>query len=128
MIKKKVGNACRTKNQIRGSKSRGNQFEYRVEYNLKKIYGDSVKLLEKRGFAKEYDIEIGSIAIECKFHKSMSWNEMKKIWEKLKKVTSNHTKHLLIFKTNRQPVLIYNGVNCCEWYDYFSIQWEDKHD
>jgi hypothetical protein len=118
----------------RTAKSKGNQFEYKVEYNLRKIYGDGVKLLEKRGFAKEYDIEVGlhypdgMSAVECKFHKSMSWNEMKKIWEKLKKVTPDYNQHWLIFKTNRQPVLIYDGRGCQEWCDYFDGEWEDKHD
>ena len=68
-------------------RSKGNQFEYECEHNLKKMF-QTVKTLERRGFAKGWDItcnnsDISQVVVECKNHKSMSWNEMVKTLKNL---------------------------------------------
>jgi len=111
-MKKKVGNACRTKNQIRNSKSRGAQFEYDVEYNLRKKF-PGIYMTKERGFCKQYDLcsDLEMVAIECKFHAKMSWSKMLKYFYKLQQVATEKYVCALIVKTNRQPVLVMSEVN-----------------
>ena len=105
--KKKVGNACRTRNQIRGSKSRGAQGEYSVADSLRPIYPD-ILVTKQLGFVEQYDLisKENKIAIECKFHKKLSWNECVKIFKKLEKNSPTDYTNYLIYKTNFQPVLV----------------------
>jgi len=97
----------------RSAKNKGNQFEYDVEFNLKKFYGD-MRTTDRKGYVQQYDIisENYHIVIETKFHKSITWNEMVKVWKKLRDNAPNGYECLLIFKTNQQPVLIYDGRKC----------------
>jgi len=124
-MKKKVGNATRTKNQIRNSKSRGAQFEYSVFDSLKHKYKD-LFLTKELGFVRQYDLisDTHRVAIECKFHKSISWNRAKKWYYKLEDKAPKLYFCYLIFKSNQQPVLVMfrygkGELSCMEFEDYF---------
>ena len=91
----------------RSAKSKGNQFEYEVEFNLRPMY-ENIFLTKERGFVRQYDLcdDTAKLIVECKFHRSISWNEAEKIFKKLiDKSPEGFTKYL-IYKTNRQPVLV----------------------
>ena len=106
----------------RSAKNKGSQFEYSVFDSLLPIYPD-LKLTKELGFVLQYDLvsEKNRLAIECKFHKTMSWNEMKKIHNKLIEVASDYSEHVLIFKTNRQPVLAFDGMIVMEFENIFAV-------
>ena len=108
--KKKVGNACRTKNQIRNSKSRGSGFEYDCQESLKQIYED-VYLTKQRGFQLQYDLTTDKykIVFECKRLKGISWNQLRKIYLNLEKVKPDDYTYYVLFKSNNQPCLVFNG-------------------
>jgi len=97
----------RTKNQIRGSKSKGSQFEMGVRDSLIQLYPD-ILLTKQEGYISQYDVisKVDEIAIECKAHQSFSWNELTKLYEKLKEKAPQGYICYLIFKANRQPVLV----------------------
>ena len=106
--KKRVGNACRTKNQIRHSKSSGSSFEYDVQESLKAIYPD-IYLTKQRGFQLQYDLQTdtGKAVFECKRLKGISWNELVKVYNKLCKVSPENYEAYLLFKSNHQPCLVF---------------------
>jgi len=103
----KVGNATRTKGQIRGSKSKGNQWEMDVEASLQQKYPICYRTHD-RGFIKQYDLEDkdNHLAVECKSLRGISWNQAKKFWHKLDKVAPEGYHRYLIFKSNQQPPLV----------------------
>lgn len=106
MKKQKVGNACRTKSQIRNSKARGAGFEYDVLHNLQRTFPD-LYLTSKQGFVQQIDLldDVAKVAVECKRHKSISWNQAKKWFKKLESVSPEDYRCMLVFKSNQQPVL-----------------------
>jgi hypothetical protein len=108
--KKKVGNACRSKNQIRNSKARGSSFEYDCQHSLQKWANYPVIRLAERGFQMQYDLRIdtdsGYIAFECKRLKGISWNQAVKFYDKLEEVTPDAAFRILLFQSNRQPCLV----------------------
>ena len=81
-------------------------------------------IIDKRG-AKSW------IYIECKNRQKLSWNELKKIHEKLVKISSGHSgcgTSYVVFKSNHQPTLVFwkpaaldyiistfNDVFYCDW-------------
>lgn len=87
---------------------KGNPFEKLIAYNLQlagytvirpDINLEGVDLIAKKGDLIFY--------IECKNRKRLAWNELKKILDKTKsKLTSIYHKPLLVFKSNRQPILV----------------------
>ena len=98
-------------------KSKGSQFEYECVDNLKKVFEPfaEVYLTKERGFQRQFDIEIItklegdtplSIAVECKKHKSISWNQARKWFEKLEQKATAHSEHWLLMTYNRQPVVL----------------------
>lgn len=115
----------------RTGKSKGNQFEYDVQYNLGKLYSDIYRTSE-RGFQKQYDLRSDEyqVIIECKNHATFTWNKLKKVMYKLIERTPLNFEPFLIFKSNRQPPLVmvkYNDRFCVyEFEDYFGINFE-KH-
>lgn len=116
----------RTRNQVRGAKSKGSQFEHSVYDSLIVKYPDLV-LTKELGFVRQFDIlsRKDLVAIECKFHKSLTWNECKGYFLKLKEKTQYCNKHFLIYKTNHQPVLVmYDdgfGITIKKFEDYFNL-------
>ena len=102
-------------------RNKGNQFEYNVEYSLKTCYPD-IRALERRGFARGYDLISNEykVAIECKFHQSIVWNELLKIYHTIEKRAENNFA-CVVFKTNRQPVLVFNGSSIVPFESYFGV-------
>jgi len=97
----------RTKNQIRGSKSKGAQMEYSVADSLRPIFPD-ILVTKQLGFVSQYDLvsKDSMIVIECKKHKGFSWNELMKYFIKLEEVAPEKYKAFVIFKSNHQPCLV----------------------
>jgi len=93
--------------KLRTAKNKGSQFELDCEYNFKKKFED-IKRLGGQGQFMELDLisEKHCVAIECKRHRSFSWNELVGYYNKLKKRCPAHYSCLLVFQANRQPVLI----------------------
>lgn len=123
---KKVNGMPRTKGQIRGSKSKGNQFEYNVQASLKQIMPD-MQLTKHLGFKNEFDLASmdKSVVIECKCHKGFSWNELKKTYLKLEERGKEFKTKYLVVKGNQQPVLVCGdgpcGFSVAEFEGFFGI-------
>jgi hypothetical protein len=96
----------RTKTQIRGSKSKGSQFEYDVLHNLQRTQ-PNMYLTSKQGFVQQIDLldDTTKFAVECKRHKSISWKQAKNWFEKLEGVAPEGYDCMLVFKANHLPVL-----------------------
>ena len=116
----------------RTAKSKGNTFEYECEFNLKHKYQD-IRAVEKRGFVMGYDLisDYGKVVIECKFHKSMTWNELVKIYLVLDKRKPQGYQPLVIYKTNQQPVLVFykhEGMKYCimQFNEMFGKEFEKR--
>lgn len=106
------------------AKDKGNRFEYDVEYSLKPRYPD-IRALEKRGFARGYDLASSEhmIAIECKFHRAITWNELVKIFNTIRERAADY-QVLVVFKTNMQPVLVFNGKMITTFADWFNVPFQ----
>lgn len=97
---------------VRSAKAKGSAFEYDCQHSLGKIYPEIYRTSE-RGFQLQYDLECRYLVFECKRLKSLSWNEAKKFFEKLKKVAPEDKQPYLLFKSNRQPCLVmYEDYDC----------------
>jgi hypothetical protein len=94
--------------KVRTAKSKGSQLEYDTEYSLKPIMSDIYRTSE-RGFQKQYDLrsDMHNVCIECKRLKGISWNELVKFHEKLDNVAEEDSKRFIVFKSNRQPALVF---------------------
>ena len=122
--------------KIRTGKVKGSGFEYDCQYNLQRWTIHPVNRTAERGYQREYDLHIdtdnGYIAIECKRLAGISWNQLVKFYEKLEKVTPDAELRYLLFKSNRQPCLVFtrkvkNGPFIIESFeDYFMLSF-DKH-
>lgn len=115
-------------------RAKGNSFEYNIEASLKPIY-PNIRCLERRGFVRQFDLldEENKIVIECKFHKSLTWNELEGYFDKLwdKKPDTNYTPYI-VFKTNRQPVLVFYQNTLGARYialfeDKFGVEYIDRY-
>ena len=92
---------------------KGNPFEYDTAYSLQQA-DYKVERIDDNTKGVDLIAENSSgykLAIECKFHKGFSWNQLTKIFLKtelyvLTNLDKNY-KPLLIFKSNRQPVLVF---------------------
>ena len=117
--------SIRGDNMLRSSaRDKGNAFEYDVEYSLKARYPD-IRALEKRGYARGYDLisEQAHIVIECKFHQSMTWNELVKIFETTRQ-RAEPNMAVVVFKTNQQPVLVFIGSRIIPFLDFFGVPFQ----
>lgn len=91
---------------------KGNPFEYDVAYSLKEA-GYSVTRIDDN--SKGLDLiattpdSVFSFAIECKNRQALSWNLLKKIFNKTATIAeeNNLSVPIIIFHSNRQPVLVY---------------------
>jgi NurA-like 5'-3' nuclease len=103
----------RTKTQIRGSKSKGSQYEMDCAHSLRKLYPDLVRH-GKEGFQKELDLETKYMVFECKRLKGISWNQAETFFTKLEEVSplikleglEEKKDAYLLFQSNRQPCLV----------------------
>ena len=91
----------------RTAKVKGNQMEYNIQDSLKPIY-PRILLRKELGFYEGYDLvdDEHKIAIEAKSHARFTWNELLKYWKKLCKNAPEGYIKYLIFKSNRQPILV----------------------
>ena len=96
----------------RTAKNKGNQYEYDVQYSLQQWTTRHVTRTAERGYQRQYDIAVGNIesplaVIECKRLKGISWNQLKKFYNKLDKVTPSESMKYIIFQSNFQPCLVF---------------------
>jgi hypothetical protein len=80
-----------------------------VTASIQILHPDAFRTRE-RGYVTQYDIQGPTFVIECKRHKALGWNELKKYYEKLVKVTPNGMASYLVFQSNRQPPLVMYGL------------------
>jgi len=113
----------------RTAKTKGNQFEYDVWASLKQFF-PNIKLAKEMGYQQQFDLinEEPYFLVECKRHKTISWNQAKAWFEKVEyELTSSVGEAFLIFKSNQQPVLVmYRDetkycLNTTEFEDYFGV-------
>ncbi len=95
---------------VRSAKSKGSSFEYDCQESLKQIYPD-VYLTKQKGFQLQYDIQTdkGSRVFECKRLKGISWNQLTKLMDKLNMVKPNDYRGYILFQSNFQPCLVFDG-------------------
>jgi len=121
--------AKRTKAAMAGSRSKGRKFERDCESSLKQVYPE-MYMTHEVGYIQQYDLrdDVSKIVVECKKHKSISWNQAKKWFKKLEEVTPENYQPYLIFQSNQQPVLVmYKSIideELCvqEFIEFFGIQ------
>ena len=114
---------------------KGNPFERRVLFNLQKI-GFKAEILNDNTagidiIAKDpRQPTEPPLAIECKFHKGFSWNELEKIFLKTEhKAIGQGLAPLFIFKSNRQPACVFYrsiiGLQIMKFEDYFNTPFSE---
>jgi hypothetical protein len=93
---------------ITSAKQKGSSGEYDTEFSLKSIFPD-IRALEKRGQPLGFDLlsDNKEAVFECKFHRTITWNELEGYYEKLIENTPTAKLRFVIYKTNRQPVLVF---------------------
>ncbi len=115
---------------VRAAKSKGSQFEYDCQASLEQKYYEVIRTAE-RGYQRQYDLHVrcfkeGSeyLAFECKRLKGISWNQLEKYYKKLEKVTNNYDiikNRYILFKSNFQPCLVFDGHGIFTFENYFRI-------
>ena len=111
--------------KLKTARQKGSQFELDCEASLKRIFFD-LKRLYGEGMYRGFDLETKNFlkVFECKRHKNFSWNELIKYYNKLKERAGNKQPFLL-FKSNRQPVLVmyedYESILVRPFEDVFKI-------
>lgn len=95
-------------------RSKGAMFERDVLESMQQVYPDMF-LTHHQGFVKQWNLQDDSqnIIVECKFHKSITWNRAKKWFEKLQSVIPKGYRPFLVFKSNQQPVLVMDNIHRC---------------
>jgi len=94
---------------IQAAKSKGSQFEMDVQWSLRAIFPDIARL-GGEGQYREIDLESrnANAVFECKRHKGFTWNELVKIYTKMKKRSPDSNERYLVFQANRQPPLVFS--------------------
>jgi len=115
---------------------KGNPFEYDTAYSLQQIYtvertNDNTKGID---IIAKNNKEI--FYIECKNRQKLSWTAINKIFQKTLKTMISLTKKeaedkrkktaLVIFKSNFQPTLVFNGNIITTFENYFNHSWSKK--
>ncbi len=110
--------------KIRTAKQKGSSFEYDCQESLKQKYPD-VYLTKQRGFQLQYDIQtdIGFQIFECKRLRGISWNQLVNFWNKLNRIKLEGASYLcrILFKSNNQPCLVFDGHSISEFKDFFEV-------
>lgn len=93
--------------KVRTAKAKGSSHEYDTLHNLQRTF-PNMYLTSKQGFQQQYDLrdDINKVVVECKKHKSISWNQAKKWFKKLQSVAPEDYECMLVYKSNQQPVLV----------------------
>jgi len=114
--------------------SKGTPFEKDVAYSLIQAGCDVIWLGDN---SKSLDIiakrDGKTYYIECKFHKSFTWNKAEKFFRKLIKSNIKDPEEfvpLLIYKSNLQPVLVMRdereGLTVTKFESYFGSKYEKR--
>jgi len=114
---------------VRAAKNKGSGFEYDVLFSLQQ-YHKNMYLTSKQGFQQQIDLldDKDKIAVECKFHRSISWNEAKKYLDKLISKSPKDYRCFLVYKTNFQPVMLMRkGVMNSDYSGYYLIEFEGEY-
>lgn len=92
---------------VRSAKKKGSQFEYDTHASLKQKFPD-ILLTKQQGFQQQFDLvsHTSKMAVECKRLKSLSWEQAKKYFIKLKERIPPYYIPYLVFKANHQPCLV----------------------
>lgn len=111
---------------VRAAKSKGAQMEYNTQFSLNEA-GYNFFRTSERGFQLQYDLQDDNYkaVIECKFLKTITWNQAKAFFLKLCSKAPENYETYLIYKTNQQPVLVmYNDEEklvVAEFEDVFNV-------
>ncbi len=107
---------------VRSAKSKGSAFEMDVEESLQQKFPDLYRTKE-RGYIKQYDhvSKESEFVVECKRLKGISWNQLVKFHEKLMKVAPPNYTGYLIFKSNFQPCLVFEGSRIETFEEVFGV-------
>lgn len=110
------------------AKQKGNCFEYDCQHNLAKIMPDIYRTAE-RGYQRQYDLQSDEwrVVFECKRLKGISWNELVKLYTKLKSSAPVGYGCAVLFQSNRQPALMFDGVGIVPISQEYSINLWEKH-
>ena len=108
---------------VRAAKQKGSSFEYDCQESLKQIYPD-VYLTKQRGFQLMYDIQTdeGKCVFECKRLKGISWNQILKLFFKLINIKPLLYDGYLLFKSNFQPCLVFDGESIRSFEQVFKVK------
>ena len=92
----------------RTAKSKGSSFEYDCQHSLTAVYPQIYRTAE-RGFQRQFDLcdDESENVFECKRLAGLSWNQALKFYEKLESKTPTAKSRFLLFKSNRQPCLVF---------------------
>lgn len=115
---------------------KGNPFEYDTAYSLKEGGWDvarmddnsaGVDLVATTRTVFEDGAEEVRYGIECKNRQGLTWNALKKIYEKTC-ITLEETDMApcVVFKSNRQPTLVFSGDAVYEFESYFGCKWQRR--
>ena len=116
----------------KSQRQKGSSYEYDVFFSLKPFMPELL-LTKQQGFQLQIDIidDKEHLAIECKKHRSFSWNELTGYLTKLEQVAPEGYKCVVVFQANRQPALcmarnLYSQIAVTTFQDYFEIAF-DRH-
>lgn len=86
---------------------KGRKYEYDCLESVQQKYPNTY-LTAERGFVKQWDLQNDDkkFVIECKKHKSISWNQAKKWFFKLQDKSPQDYDFFLLFQSNQQPCLV----------------------
>lgn len=108
---------------VRTAKSKGSQMEYDCQASLEVLYPDIYRTSE-RGFQLQYDLRTDKdkFVFECKRLRGISWNQLVKFYEKLKLVKPEGYGCCVLFKSNRQPCLVFDGACIRTFQKVFGVE------
>jgi len=118
---------------------KGNPFERLIAYNLT-LLGYNVNRIDDNTEGIDLLADkpaTGLFIIECKFHKSFSWNEMEKVFNTTEEAaarsfSNTHYSPIFIFKSNRQPILvahkdvIHRKIHVTTFHTFFHMKDDQK--
>lgn len=108
--------------QLRTARKKGAMMEYDTQASLLPVFPD-IYLTKQRGFQLQWDLQSDEykVIIECKRWKSLPWNKMQKLFDKLEAVCPDDYEPFLVFQTNQQPCLVYDGIRLILFQRSFAV-------
>jgi len=95
----------------RTARSKGSSYEMDCLESLQQSFPEAY-LTKQKGFQLMYDIQDDKAlrVWECKRWKAISWNQLVKFYDKLRKVKPEGYNCDVLFQSNRQPCLVFDGI------------------